>query len=73
MVGSKHRRVAADDRGNSWMAPELVFQKLADMLPIPPRWMLKTPVKEQITCVQRRRNQRIFLGTNSRQIENRQV
>ncbi len=61
MVGGKHRWVVADDRGNGWMPPEFVFQKLTDMLPMPPRRMLKAPVKEQITGVQGRRIQRIFL------------
>ena len=73
MAGSKHRWIAADDRGNSGMMSELVFQKFADMLPIPTPRMLEAPVKKHVTCVKGRRIQRIYLWTKGRQIEYGQV
>ena len=59
MVGGKHRWVVADDGRDGRMTPELVFQKPADMLPMPTRRMLKTAVKKHVTRVQRHRIQRI--------------
>ena len=73
MAGSEHRWVVADDRGNGWMTPELVFQKLTDMLPVPTCGMLEAAVKKQISRVQRRRIQYSRLGTKGRQVEYGQV
>ena len=73
MVGGKHRWVVADDGGDGWMTPELVFQKPADMLPMPSCRMLEATIEKHVTGVQGHRIQPICLRTKGRQIEYGQV